>query len=208
MVEDRRHEILREINEFVQEVGQSRLGPLSLSSVFSVLASPPPTDIDLSPLIDYLSRYPHGRTWKETSDTIIAYINSFGLSQICSSVAVRRFLHLCVDPEYRDAHGNDLWWSTPDEDEMRIRREAEILSASTSYLSFHSSSLTLQQFSTAVPLLLPSRITVHCRIPANLPMNLLHPPITPRHLPNRAQPDHLPCPSPLIHLLRSATPTE
>ncbi|KZS88950.1 hypothetical protein SISNIDRAFT_528177 [Sistotremastrum niveocremeum HHB9708] len=105
VVKDRKHEILRAINEFVKSVDQTRLGPYSLSRVFSVLASPPPTDIDLSPLIDYISRHPDYGTWKETSDTIIAYLNSFGVSQVSDSTAVRRFLEQCVDYEFCDKYG-------------------------------------------------------------------------------------------------------
>ncbi|KZS88962.1 hypothetical protein SISNIDRAFT_489619 [Sistotremastrum niveocremeum HHB9708] len=68
LVKDRKHEILREINEFVKTVDQSELGPLSLSQVFIVLASPPPTEVDLSPLIDYISRHPHWDTWRRCVD--------------------------------------------------------------------------------------------------------------------------------------------
>lgn len=162
IVKDRRHEILREINEFVRTVDQSRLGPLSLSKVFVVLASPPPTDIDLSPLIDYFSRHPHYRTWRETSDTIIDYLTAFDLSQISDSTAVRRFLRLCLDPNSRDVEGNNLWeWWISDEYRMRIRREAQTLLDSTSPAPFHSSSLTLQQHSTAERLILPLTIKSH-----------------------------------------------
>lgn len=105
IVKDRRHEILRQINEFVKTVDRSRLGPLSLSQVIVVLASPPP-DIDLSPLIGYISRHPHSYIWKNISDTIVRYLNSFDLSQISDSAAVRRFLQLCVDTEVRDVDDN------------------------------------------------------------------------------------------------------
>ncbi|KZS88945.1 hypothetical protein SISNIDRAFT_469653 [Sistotremastrum niveocremeum HHB9708] len=84
IVEDRNDELLRGINEFVKTVDHTRIGRRSLSQVFAVLASPP-TDIDLSPLIDYFSRHPHSYTWRETSDTIIAYLTSFPLSQFSDS---------------------------------------------------------------------------------------------------------------------------
>ncbi|KZS88953.1 hypothetical protein SISNIDRAFT_489610 [Sistotremastrum niveocremeum HHB9708] len=106
IVKDGRHELLREINEFVKEVDQSRLGPQSLSQVFCILAYPPPTDIDLSPLIVYISRHPHYKTWSTTSSTIIGYLTSLGVSRISESAAVRRFLQRCVDTEVRDEDGH------------------------------------------------------------------------------------------------------
>ncbi|KZS88634.1 hypothetical protein SISNIDRAFT_489875 [Sistotremastrum niveocremeum HHB9708] len=113
IVKDRKHEILRGINEFVKMVDQSRLGPRSLSQVFLVLASPPPTDIDLCPLIDYISRHPYNLTWKETSDTIIAYLTSFGVSQFSDSTAVLRFLEQCVDNPFLDVD-NHLCFNSDD----------------------------------------------------------------------------------------------
>ncbi|KZS88958.1 hypothetical protein SISNIDRAFT_469665 [Sistotremastrum niveocremeum HHB9708] len=127
IVKDHEHEILREINEFVQTVDDSRLDPQSLSQVFVVLASPPPTDIDLSPLINYISRHPHFLTWEKTSDAIIAYLNSFSVSQVSKSAAVRRFLRLCIDPGSRDTSSFNLWEETNDEAKIRICREAQTL---------------------------------------------------------------------------------
>ncbi|KZT37580.1 hypothetical protein SISSUDRAFT_838077 [Sistotremastrum suecicum HHB10207 ss-3] len=105
IVKDDKHEILRKINEFVREIDQSRLGPQSLSKVFSVLASPPPTNLDLSPLIDHFSRHPRYRTWWEISDIITAYLSSFDLPQLSDSTAVRQFLQQCVDTEFRNKYG-------------------------------------------------------------------------------------------------------
>ncbi|KZS88938.1 hypothetical protein SISNIDRAFT_489598 [Sistotremastrum niveocremeum HHB9708] len=109
IVKDHKHQILYLLNEFVKTVDQSRLGPRSLSQVFSVLASPPPTDIDLqvdlSPLVDYLCRHPDYSTWREISNAIIAYLTPFDLSQISDSSAVRRFLERCIDFYLREETG-------------------------------------------------------------------------------------------------------
>ncbi|KZS88954.1 hypothetical protein SISNIDRAFT_489611 [Sistotremastrum niveocremeum HHB9708] len=115
IVKDRKHEILRGINDFVKTIDQSKLGLWSLSQVFAVLASPPPTDIDLSPFIDYFSRHPYWHTWRGNSATIIAYLISFPLSRISDSTPVRRFLEQCVDTEFRSRH------ETSDETHDRAR---------------------------------------------------------------------------------------
>ncbi|KZT38016.1 hypothetical protein SISSUDRAFT_786431 [Sistotremastrum suecicum HHB10207 ss-3] len=119
IAKDCKHEILRRINEFVKTVDQSRLGPLSFSQVFLALASPPPTDIDLSPLIDYFSRHPHHRTWIETSDTIIRYLTSFDLSQFSDSTTVHRFLSRGLDNEVLSEDG--YWPIFYDEPRARAR---------------------------------------------------------------------------------------
>ncbi|KZT38017.1 hypothetical protein SISSUDRAFT_1047589 [Sistotremastrum suecicum HHB10207 ss-3] len=119
IVKDHEDEVLRKINDFVKEVDQFKLGLESLSEIFSVLASPPPNDIDLSPLIDYLSRHPHWFTWEETSDTIISYLDSFNLSQISDSTAVRRFLERCIDNGFCDENGR--WCSTSVQTRARAR---------------------------------------------------------------------------------------
>ncbi|KZS88632.1 hypothetical protein SISNIDRAFT_489873 [Sistotremastrum niveocremeum HHB9708] len=129
IVKDRKHEILRKINEFVKTVDESRLGPRSLSIIFYVLASPPPTDIDLSPLIDYFSRHPRSATWRETSATTITYFTSLGVSRISDYTAVRRFLRLCINPdlESRDVNRVYLWQYTDAENQTRIRTESQTL---------------------------------------------------------------------------------
>ncbi|KZS86424.1 hypothetical protein SISNIDRAFT_504138 [Sistotremastrum niveocremeum HHB9708] len=132
IVKDRKHEILRGINEFVKEVDQSRLVPLSLSEVFCILASPPPTDINLSPLIDYFSRHPKYWTWEETSDTIIAYLDSFDLSQISDSTAVRRFLEQCANTEVPNGYRYGDWYPTSNESRARAR---DLLAGESSSLS-------------------------------------------------------------------------
>lgn len=142
IVRDREHEILRGMNQFVNTVDQSRLSPSSLSSVFSVLASPLPTDIDLSPIVDYISRHPYRGFWSKLSAAIIAFLTSSPLSEVSDSAAVRRFLELCLDPNARDAYGEDLWVSDYARDRPRIRRVAQTLLDGTSPSSFHSSSLT------------------------------------------------------------------
>ncbi|KZT37582.1 hypothetical protein SISSUDRAFT_1048329 [Sistotremastrum suecicum HHB10207 ss-3] len=132
IVENHKHEILREINQFVTTVDQSRLGPLSLSQVFSVLASPLPTDIDLSPFIDHFSRHPYYNTWRTTSDTIINYLTSFGVSQFSDSDAVRRFLHLCVRNAICEEGG--YWFIIGDDTRSRARdllAELNSISSST-----------------------------------------------------------------------------
>ncbi|KZS86355.1 hypothetical protein SISNIDRAFT_492029, partial [Sistotremastrum niveocremeum HHB9708] len=118
IVKDHWHELLSGINQFVKTVDQSRLSPLSLSYIFYVLASPPPTDIDLSPLIDYFSRHADCYTWEDTtSDTIFGYLDSFGVSQFSDSTAVRRFLEQYVNTEFRDEDGDKY----PTSDETRAR---------------------------------------------------------------------------------------
>ncbi|KZT38018.1 hypothetical protein SISSUDRAFT_1119885 [Sistotremastrum suecicum HHB10207 ss-3] len=134
IVRGRKHELLRRINEFVQTVDESRLGPRSLSQVFLVLASPPPTGIDLCPLIDYISRHPYNLTWKETSDTIIAYLTSFPLSQFSDSTPVRRFLKQCPDTEFRDQDGDRY----PTSDENRSRAGDLLAGEVSSFLPLHS----------------------------------------------------------------------
>ncbi|KZS86427.1 hypothetical protein SISNIDRAFT_504141 [Sistotremastrum niveocremeum HHB9708] len=123
MVEDRKHEILREMSGFVKAGTYSRLGRYPLCYAFVGLASPPPRDIDLSPVIDYLSRHPHYWVWEKISNTILVYLNSFGVSQISNSAAVRRLLGLCLDPEARDAEGDDLWRWINNGEKMRICSE-------------------------------------------------------------------------------------
>ncbi|KZT33206.1 hypothetical protein SISSUDRAFT_434715 [Sistotremastrum suecicum HHB10207 ss-3] len=132
IVKDRKHEFLAGINEFVKEVDQSKLHPVSLSRVFLVLASPPPTDIDLSPLINYLVRrrtYLIRRVTSETiiSKTIISYLNTFGVSRISDSDAARQFLRICLEPNLRDIYALDLWELDNTEDVNRMRREAQTL---------------------------------------------------------------------------------
>ncbi|KZT34010.1 hypothetical protein SISSUDRAFT_358304 [Sistotremastrum suecicum HHB10207 ss-3] len=100
-VEGHKHEILSTINQFIKTVDQSRLSPRSFADVFIILADPPPSDIDLSPIIDYLSQHPHNYTWERTSETVIAYLNSFGVSKITYHAALRRFLQQCLDLELR-----------------------------------------------------------------------------------------------------------
>lgn len=135
IVKDHEHEVLRKINEFVKEVDQFKLGLESLSEVFLALASPPPNDMDLSPLIDYLSRHPHWFTWEETSNSIISYLNSFGVSQISDSVAVRRFLQLCVNEAIRDVDGI---YFVLNGDDTRVRARDLLTGESSSSLPLHS----------------------------------------------------------------------
>ncbi|KZS88959.1 hypothetical protein SISNIDRAFT_469666 [Sistotremastrum niveocremeum HHB9708] len=116
IVKDRKPEILRGINDFVKIVDQSRLGSFSLSKVFLILASPPPPDVDLSPLIDYFSSRPVYGTWRQTSDAIIRYLASFSVSQLSDPSTVRRFLKQCVD-EFCDEGGG--WCFTSDENRAR-----------------------------------------------------------------------------------------
>ncbi|KZS88942.1 hypothetical protein SISNIDRAFT_459178 [Sistotremastrum niveocremeum HHB9708] len=122
-----KHETLIQINQFVKTIKKTRLGPRSLSNVFIALADPPPTDIDLSHIIDYISRHPHKFSWKDTCETIISYLNSFAIAQISNRGAVRRFLRLCVDPEPRDIDGKDLWGWTMFADKTRICDNAQTL---------------------------------------------------------------------------------
>ncbi|KZS88633.1 hypothetical protein SISNIDRAFT_254984 [Sistotremastrum niveocremeum HHB9708] len=119
IVKDHEHEILHGINKFLRTVDQSRLNPRSLVRVFLVLASPPPTDIDLSPLIDYLSRHPRYDTWEDTSDAIIAYLDSFDLSQFSDSTAVRRSLQQCVNTQLRNEDGYRCFTSDETRDRAR-----------------------------------------------------------------------------------------
>ncbi|KZS88635.1 hypothetical protein SISNIDRAFT_489876 [Sistotremastrum niveocremeum HHB9708] len=142
IVEDRKDDILRGTNQFVQTIDQSRLGPESLSEIFSVLASPPPTDIDLSPLIDYFSRHPYWLTWDETSDTIIGYLNSFPLSQISHSTAVHRFLKQCVDNGFRDEDGSG--YPTSDETRARARDLLAELNSTSSLATGAIASTSIQ----------------------------------------------------------------
>lgn len=105
IVKDHKLEILRQINEFITTVDQSRLGPDSISWVFLALADPPPTTIDLSPLIDYLSRHPYRWTWEHTSTLIMSYLTSYPLSKLSDRTAIRQFLNRHVDAEFCDEHG-------------------------------------------------------------------------------------------------------
>ncbi|KZS88549.1 hypothetical protein SISNIDRAFT_489981 [Sistotremastrum niveocremeum HHB9708] len=117
IVEGRKHDLLRGINEFLKTVDQSRLDPYSLSDVFLILASPLPMNVDLSSLIDYFSRDPHHFTWKKTSPLFLAYLNSCNLSQLSDLLAVRRFLEQCVDTAFDDEDGD----RHPTTDEFRAR---------------------------------------------------------------------------------------
>lgn len=134
VAKNRKHELLREVNQFVNRVRHSRLSPSSLSRVCSVLASPPPTDIDLSPLIDYLSRYPYYHTWKHTSNTMTIYLTAFGLSKCSDGAGVRRFLDQCVDTEFRDEDGDPY----PTNDETRARARDLLAGKSSLSLLLHS----------------------------------------------------------------------
>ncbi|KZS88940.1 hypothetical protein SISNIDRAFT_528169 [Sistotremastrum niveocremeum HHB9708] len=127
VVKDHKHEVLRGLDEFIRSVEVCRFGPSPFSQIFIILVSPPPTDIDLSPLIGTLSEHTWRGTWRETSNTVIAYLTSFNFAQISDYNAVRRFLRLCLDSEARDAYGSALWEWIDEEDKMQIRREAQTL---------------------------------------------------------------------------------
>ncbi|KZS88956.1 hypothetical protein SISNIDRAFT_489612 [Sistotremastrum niveocremeum HHB9708] len=160
IVKDRKHEILRKINEFVKEVDESKLDSFSLSRVFSVLVSPPPTDLDLCPHIDYLSRHPRWATWDQTSDAIIAYLNSFPLSQFSDPTTVRRFLQRCVDNEFRDEDG----YQRSMDDDTRAR--ARDLLAELDSLSFP---LTVAIASASISPASPSPSLSHAPTPNDAP---------------------------------------
>ncbi|KZS88963.1 hypothetical protein SISNIDRAFT_489620 [Sistotremastrum niveocremeum HHB9708] len=119
IVKDSNHAILRQINQSMKWIDQSRLIPHSLSSVFLALASSPRIDIDLSPLIHYLSEHPDWLTWDKTSTKLITYIEAYPLPQISDRTTLRRFLDHCVDTEFRDKYNTPYRTS----DESRARAE-------------------------------------------------------------------------------------
>ncbi|KZS88960.1 hypothetical protein SISNIDRAFT_528187 [Sistotremastrum niveocremeum HHB9708] len=164
IVKDCKHELLRETNQFVKTCDPSRLGRWSLSRIFVVLASPPPTDLDLCPHIDYLSQHPHPCTWNETNDTIIGYLNSFPLSQFSDPTTGRRFLQRCVDYEFQEEDGVRYFTSY----DTRVRAHkllAELDSISPPTAAIASTS--------------------------NQPASPSHSPSNARLLSNASQPDHL-----------------
>lgn len=124
IVHDCKHEILDQLNEFVHTVEQVKFDPIALSDVFVVLASPPPppTNIDLSPLISYLARHTDKRTWQWTTETVFAYLDSYNLAGISDLGAVRRFLRLRLRFRFRvdfyeDYDGDgDVQWSVPNDE--------------------------------------------------------------------------------------------
>ncbi|KZT37572.1 hypothetical protein SISSUDRAFT_1062735 [Sistotremastrum suecicum HHB10207 ss-3] len=121
IVKDHNHAILREINQSMQygQIDQSRFIPHSLFSVFLALAPPSRIDIDISPLIDYLSEHPDWLTWAKTSTTIITYIEAYPLPQISDRTTLRRFLDHCVDTDFRDKYNTPYRTS----DDTRARAE-------------------------------------------------------------------------------------
>lgn len=115
-----RTEIQREVSKFVKNTpNRSILNSRSLSSVFVLIASPPPADVDLSPLIDYVSRRPHRQTWCQFSETTIGYLEAYGISNISDHTAVRRFLQQCVNTRFRDRSLN--LFDTSDETRSRAQ---------------------------------------------------------------------------------------
>ncbi|KZS89001.1 hypothetical protein SISNIDRAFT_489658 [Sistotremastrum niveocremeum HHB9708] len=117
-----RTEIQREVSRFVKNTSnRSILNSRSLSSVFIMIATPTPTDVDLSPLIDYVSRHHHRQTWRQFSDIAIGYLEAYGLSNIYDHTGVRRFLQQCVNTRFRDRSLN--LYDTSDE----TRFQAQVL---------------------------------------------------------------------------------
>lgn len=113
---EHQHALLDLLNEFVRtsttKGTQSKFDPISLSDVFVVLASPPPPDIDLSPLISYLARHTDKRTWQWTTETVFTYLVSFNLAELSDLNAVLRFLRLRLRLRFRvEFYDEDGDWS-------------------------------------------------------------------------------------------------
>ncbi|KZT37571.1 hypothetical protein SISSUDRAFT_836585 [Sistotremastrum suecicum HHB10207 ss-3] len=117
IVHDCKHALLDALNEFVRTAPQSKFNPIALSDVFVVLADPPPSSIDLSPLISYLARHTDRRTWHWITQAVFAYLFCYDLEEISDLGAVRRFLRLRLRV---DAYDEDGRWST-NSDETRFR---------------------------------------------------------------------------------------
>lgn len=141
VVETHKVKILREINDFVNNSSNrskpprsswslfhaskgfttSKLNPSSLSALFVVLISidPLPTSINLCPLIAYFCRHPCYSTWEATSDRVVAYLDACNLSTLSDHTAIRGFLELCLDPNFRN-HAREQY---PTSEETRARAQ-------------------------------------------------------------------------------------
>ncbi|KZS88965.1 hypothetical protein SISNIDRAFT_469673 [Sistotremastrum niveocremeum HHB9708] len=111
IVRNHEHEILVGINDFIGEVAfeeHTRFHLESFYEVIRILATPPPTDVDLSATIGFLSRAPASHYWQKLSDVILAYFNVFYPARLSDQSAIskpgcgydrlhiRSFLQRCI----------------------------------------------------------------------------------------------------------------
>lgn len=100
IIGDRRTEVLGFLAEFLSNPRDcSNVDPAFACAVFLIAAgSLPqfPSDFDLSPIIATVSRNPSWWTWREASDTLMAYLGQCDILALSNSAGVHHFLHQCV----------------------------------------------------------------------------------------------------------------
>ncbi|KZT38891.1 hypothetical protein SISSUDRAFT_707913 [Sistotremastrum suecicum HHB10207 ss-3] len=98
---DCRDSIFQQVNQLLKEPGNwAGLDLRSTTTVFVALAGSSPLfdpAVDLSLIIDHISRYPSLVHWQNASDVVIAYLEQCGISAISDQTSLHQFLRLCLD---------------------------------------------------------------------------------------------------------------
>ncbi|KZT42346.1 hypothetical protein SISSUDRAFT_80995 [Sistotremastrum suecicum HHB10207 ss-3] len=95
IIGDSKEIILNGLSEFMTNISSSTVNPGALCQIFMILTDPLPTDIDLSPLLNYFCQFPESFSSFEASDRIIAYLEN-NILRISNHAAGRQILEQLV----------------------------------------------------------------------------------------------------------------
>ncbi|KZT32181.1 hypothetical protein SISSUDRAFT_1067129 [Sistotremastrum suecicum HHB10207 ss-3] len=100
IIGDHRTDILCFLPQFLRAAPDwSHVHPGGATTVFLIAAgSPPqfPSNLDFSPIIAHIGRHPSWETWRQASETLIAYLGQCDISTLSDPAGIRHFLQQCA----------------------------------------------------------------------------------------------------------------